>query len=48
MADKKNVATKKKQETSKGIVYVVLVIFAVSMVASYVLPILFIQVANTA
>ena len=43
MAEKK----KKKQETSKGIVYVVQVIFAVSMVASYVLPVLFIQVANT-
>ncbi len=41
-------AKKKKQETSKGIVLVMLIIFAVSMAAAYVLPILFQYMAETA
>lgn len=34
-------ARKKKQETSKNIVLVILIVFGISMAASYVLPILF-------
>lgn len=39
---------KKKPETSKKIVIVVLIIFSVSMIASYVLSILFEYIQNTA
>lgn len=39
---------KKKQETSKGIVYAVQIIFCVSMAASYCLPIIFDFIQETA
>ena len=47
MADAKQTKQKKKQETSKGIVLAMLIIFAVSMTAAYVLPVLFEYIAET-